>query len=62
VLDKVTEMPENDIMLIQGPPGTGKTQTITGIISMLIASGVSKILVCAPSNAGVDEVITRLSS
>jgi ABC-type sugar transport system substrate-binding protein len=27
---------------------------------MLIASGVEKILVCAPSNAAIDEVVTRL--
>lgn len=29
---------------------------------MLVSSGVNKILVCAPSNAAVDEVITRLST
>jgi hypothetical protein len=28
---------------------------------MLIASGVGKILVCAPSNAAIDEVITRIA-
>jgi len=54
-------MPLNDILLIQGPPGTGKTHTITGIISMLINSGVSKIHVCAPSNTAVDEILTRMS-
>ena len=54
-------MPEHDIMLIQGPPGTGKTHTITGIISMLLSSGVNKIHVCAPSNAAVDEILARLS-
>lgn len=62
VLDKVIEMPANDILLIQGPPGTGKTHTITGIISMLLSSGIKKVLVCAPSNAAVDEIISRLSS
>lgn len=54
-------MPLDDILLIQGPPGTGKTHTITGIISMLINSGVSKIHVCAPSNTAVDEILTRMS-
>jgi senataxin len=54
-------MPENDILLIQGPPGTGKTHTITGIISMLMSSGAKKILICAPSNAAIDEIVTRVS-
>lgn len=62
VLDKVIDMPENDILLIQGPPGTGKTHTITGIISMLLSSDVKKIMVCAPSNAAVDEIISRISA
>jgi len=54
-------MPHDDILLIQGPPGTGKTHTITGIISMLINSGVRKIHVCAPSNTAVDDILTRMS-
>ncbi len=29
---------------------------------MLLSSGVSKILVCAPSNAAVDEILQRVSS
>ena len=62
VLEKVSEMPESDILLIQGPPGTGKTHTITGIISMLIGAGANKIHVCAPSNAAVDEILFRLST
>jgi senataxin len=53
-------MGNNSLLLIQGPPGTGKTHTITGIISMLIYSNISKVLVCAPSNAAIDEVVTRL--
>jgi Cdc6-like AAA superfamily ATPase len=60
VLDKVVEMQESDIMLIQGPPGTGKTHTITGIISMLLSCDVKRIMVCAPSNAAIDEIISRL--
>ncbi|KTW30689.1 hypothetical protein T552_00402 [Pneumocystis carinii B80] len=61
--------------LIQGPPGTGKTKTILGIINAFLSqsenrfrSGVthendplsSRILVCAPSNAAVDEIVLRL--
>jgi superfamily I DNA and/or RNA helicase len=60
VLDKAIDMPANDILLIQGPPGTGKTHTITGIISMLLSSGVKKIMVCAPSNAAIDEIVVRI--
>ncbi|MBW0473616.1 hypothetical protein O181_013331 [Austropuccinia psidii MF-1] len=59
--------------LIQGPPGTGKTSTIVGLIGAFMASrprvansggGPSavtrKVLLCAPSNAAVDEVVKRL--
>ncbi|PLW47414.1 hypothetical protein PCANC_05849 [Puccinia coronata f. sp. avenae] len=59
--------------LIQGPPGTGKTSTIVGLIGAFIASRPNvegrtggppsitrKILLCAPSNAAVDEVAKRL--
>ena len=44
--------------------GTGKTHTIKGIISMLnaVLRKDKKILVCAPSNAAIDEIITRLIS
>ena len=55
-------MPESDILLIYGPPGTGKTHTITGIISMLLSCDIRRIMVCAPSNAAVDEIITRIVS
>lgn len=61
VLDKVIDMLENDILLIQGPPGTGKTHTITGIISMLLDSGAKKLMVCAPSNAAIDEIVSRIA-
>ncbi|GAN07711.1 hypothetical protein MAM1_0172d07213 [Mucor ambiguus] len=57
--------------LIQGPPGTGKTKTILALIVSLLdqrrratsedmsCSG-GKLLVCAPSNAAVDEIAKRL--
>ncbi|KAL2631954.1 hypothetical protein R1flu_016640 [Riccia fluitans] len=49
------------ILLVQGPPGTGKTSTIVGMISALCLEepGV-KILVCAASNAAVDEIVSRM--
>ena len=61
--------------LIQGPPGTGKTKTVLGVLSALLAqvappgSGLSSstaqenkrhVLVCAPSNAAVDELALRI--
>jgi len=57
-------MKSNDFLLIQGPPGTGKTHTIKGVISMLhqCMPRNKKILVCAPSNAAIDEIVTRIIS
>ena len=54
VLTSVSQMAENEILLIQGPPGTGKTHTIQGLISMLVGR---KVMICAPSNFAIDEVI-----
>ncbi|EIW69108.1 hypothetical protein TREMEDRAFT_31469 [Tremella mesenterica DSM 1558] len=66
-------MQVNGFALIQGPPGTGKTKTISGLVgkfmserSIPIAMGHGekpvkpKLLVCAPSNAAIDEVCKRL--
>jgi tRNA(Met) C34 N-acetyltransferase TmcA len=57
-------MPKDDILLIQGPPGTGKTHTIIGIVSMImstrLANSRSKIMVCAPSNAAIDQIVMRI--
>jgi hypothetical protein len=49
--------------LVQGPPGTGKTQTITAIIAHYLAltGKRHRVLVVAPSNTAVDEVMLRLS-
>ena len=58
---KANNMKKNEILLIQGPPGTGKTHTILGLISMLLKNQNSKILVCAPSNAAIDEICARLA-
>lgn len=61
---------------LQGPPGTGKTNTIVALVSALLGSGAvggqagqqagapgrgPKVLVCAQSNAAVDELALRLS-
>ncbi|KZT60309.1 hypothetical protein CALCODRAFT_465756 [Calocera cornea HHB12733] len=60
--------------LIQGPPGTGKTKTICGLVGNWLSRRSTaihptrpgekvikaKILICAPSNAAIDEVAKRL--
>eukprot|EP00833_Pecoramyces_ruminatium_P010443 jgi/Orpsp1_1/1184475/evm.model.c7180000089668.1 len=54
---------QNGFTLIQGPPGTGKTKTILSLIAELKEKALPKkvkILVCAPSNAGCDEIVRRL--
>ena len=59
---QANDMKNNEILLIQGPPGTGKTHTILGLISMLLKNKNSKILICAPSNAAIDEICARLAT
>ncbi|GET86383.1 hypothetical protein, conserved [Leishmania tarentolae] len=55
-----------EALVIEGPPGTGKTQTIGTLTLNLLhhlsrAWGTSpRILVCAPSNCGVDEALLRV--
>jgi hypothetical protein len=64
---------ERGFVLIQGPPGTGKTRTILMLIEALLsrdktrmrlayepAFACERVLVCAPSNAAVDEICMRL--
>ena len=60
-LKGVASMSEPDFQLIQGPPGTGKTHTIVGLLSMLVHCGVNRVLVCAPSNTAVDEIVERVA-
>ena len=60
---RTNKMKKNDILLIQGPPGTGKTHTIMGLISLLLKNEPkTKILICAPSNAAIDEICARLAN
>ena len=59
---KANSMKDNEILLIQGPPGTGKTHTILGLISLFLLNKKNKILVCAPSNAAIDEISARLAT
>uniref|UniRef100_A0A8C3KZW7 Senataxin n=1 Tax=Chrysolophus pictus TaxID=9089 RepID=A0A8C3KZW7_CHRPC len=58
------------ICLIHGPPGTGKSKTIVGLLSRVlrevgecdvaILMKQNRFLVCAPSNAAVDELMKKI--
>jgi ATP-dependent RNA/DNA helicase IGHMBP2 len=48
-----------EVAVIHGPPGTGKTRTLVELIRQAILQG-QKVLVCAPSNLGVDNLFERL--
>ena len=56
--------------LIQGPPGTGKTSVIEGLLGVIFGATSAtdhpapirhdRILICAPSNAAIDEIVRRI--
>lgn len=48
------------IMIIQGPPGTGKTGLLKELISLAVKQG-ERVLVTAPTNAAVDNMVEKLS-
>ncbi|GCB83465.1 hypothetical protein scyTo_0024271, partial [Scyliorhinus torazame] len=63
------------VCLIQGPPGTGKSKTIVGFLHRLlneeqenvkpydsrnIRTKRTRILVCAPSNAAIDDLMKKI--
>lgn len=48
------------ISLIHGPPGTGKTTTLAELIYQAVATHQLRVLVTAPSNVAVDNVLERL--
>ena len=55
--------PEKSITIIQGPPGTGKTHTLVSLLKIYSnLPTVKKTIVCAPSNAAVDELMARFVS
>lgn len=50
-----------DIAVLHGPPGTGKTTTLAEVVLQAVRQGL-KVLACAPSNTGVDNLLERLAS
>lgn len=48
-------------LIIKGPPGTGKSQTITNLISTLVARG-KRVLFVAEKRAAIDAVLRRIES
>ncbi|KAL6596873.1 hypothetical protein ACP70R_047007 [Stipagrostis hirtigluma subsp. patula] len=49
------------VLVIQGPPGTGKTGLLSYLIACVVRQG-ERVLVTAPSNAAVDNMVEKLSS
>ncbi|GJN07571.1 hypothetical protein PR202_ga25472 [Eleusine coracana subsp. coracana] len=48
------------VLVIQGPPGTGKTGLLSYIIECVVHRG-ERVLVTAPSNGAVDNIVEKLS-
>ena len=51
---------QRDLALIHGPPGTGKTTAVVELIRQAVFRCNWKVLVCAPSNVAVDNILERL--
>lgn len=47
-------------LIIRGPPGTGKSQTISNLVSTLVARG-KRVLFVAEKRAAIDAVLRRLN-
>ncbi|XP_078437564.1 P-loop containing nucleoside triphosphate hydrolases superfamily protein [Wolffia australiana] len=48
------------LLVVQGPPGTGKTVMLKELITLAVKQG-DRVLVTAPTNAAVDNIVERLS-
>ena len=52
----------NQLVCLWGPPGTGKTHTILTMLEKLIAADQQRILVTAPTNNAVDNILQRFAA
>ncbi|GFO34359.1 DNA-binding protein smubp-2 [Plakobranchus ocellatus] len=52
---------QREVAIIHGPPGTGKTTTVVEVILQAVSQGL-KVLVTAPSNIAVDNLLERLTA
>ncbi|XP_060828879.1 uncharacterized protein LOC132914081 [Bombus pascuorum] len=67
-ITKAVIQKDTKLCFIQGPPGTGKSKVIVNIITQILygnnrytSNGSSfTMLVCAPSNAAIDDIVLRL--
>ncbi|GAV70650.1 AAA_11 domain-containing protein/AAA_12 domain-containing protein [Cephalotus follicularis] len=48
------------VLIVQGPPGTGKTGLLKELVVLSVQQG-ERVLVTAPTNAGVDNIVEKLS-
>eukprot|EP00537_Pseudo-nitzschia_pungens_P007889 CAMPEP_0172377752 /NCGR_PEP_ID=MMETSP1060-20121228/69070_1 /TAXON_ID=37318 /ORGANISM="Pseudo-nitzschia pungens, Strain cf. cingulata" /LENGTH=1157 /DNA_ID=CAMNT_0013105461 /DNA_START=1692 /DNA_END=5165 /DNA_ORIENTATION=+ len=53
--------PDRRVALIHGPPGTGKTTTVAELIRQAVHRHGMRVLVTAPSNVAVDNILERLT-
>lgn len=53
--------PHRKVALIHGPPGTGKTTTVAELIRQAVHYHGMRVLVTAPSNVAVDNILERLT-
>ncbi len=53
--------PERPVALIHGPPGTGKTTTVAELIRQAVQHHGMRVLVTAPSNVAVDNILEKLT-
>lgn len=50
----------NDFSVVKGPPGTGKTTVCAAIVYEMAQRTDKRILVCAQSNQGIDNLVERI--
>ena len=53
-------MKQKEVAVIHGPPDTGKSTTLVELVKQAMARG-EKVLVCAASNAAVDNLLDRVN-